>query len=115
MRFSLYKTFALSLALIASVSAISLQEAPPAVINPTDQPGDIHNKVEAAVGSTAKVVKISGGRATVKAGPVLPIDEAVENGKKAVEKKKVTEAKAEAKNEAAAKAKSEATGSCDDA
>ena len=58
MRFSLYKTFALSLALMASISAISLQDAPPAVINPTDQPGDIHNKVEAAVGCTAKVVKI---------------------------------------------------------
>ena len=115
MRFSLYKTFALSLVLIASVSAIELREAPAAVINPTDQPGDIHNKVKAAVDSTAEVVKISGGRATVKAGPVLPIEEAVENGRKAVEKKKVTEAKAEAKGEAAAKAKSEKASSCDDA
>ena len=100
MRFSLYKTFALSLALVASVSAISLREDPPAVINPTDQPGDIHDKVADAVDSTAKVVKITGGRATVKAGPVLPIEEAVENGRKAVEKKKITEAKKEAKEAA---------------
>ena len=115
MRFSLYKTFALSLALMASVSAVSLQEDPPAVINPTEDPGDIHDKVESSIGSTAKVVKITGGKATVKAGPVLPIEEAVENGRKAVEKKKITEAKAEAKGEAAAKAKSEEADSGDDA
>ena len=66
MRFSLYKTFALSLALVASVSAISLREDPSSVINPTDQPGVIHDKVADAIGSTAKVVKIAGGKATVR-------------------------------------------------